>query len=176
VVGFADELRLGRRGATRRGRGRRGIKVRQRQRLRYEWCYLVLAVDARAGTLWWGWAPPMRAAELPRLLTWLRDRGLAAPVRDGAPSHRDAEVRGVGLPLLGLPPSSPELNPAERRFEEVRRRGEGQVYATLAAKVAAVNAFLEALDADPARVRQLRGWAWIETASEALPDDEQKAA
>src|SRR5437763_119077 len=176
VVGFADERRLGRGGTTRRGWGRRGVKVRQRLQLRYDWCYLVLAVDARAGTLWWGWVPTMRAQELPPLLGWLRDSGVAALVWDGAPSHRDAEVRGVGLPLIGLPPYSPELNPAERLFEEVRRQVEGQVYATLDAKVSAVDAFLEDLDADPARVRQLCGWAWIETAFEALADDQPKAA
>jgi transposase len=176
VVGFADELRPGLRGTTRRVWGRRGVKVRQRLQLRYDWCYLVLAVDARAGTLWWGWVPTMRAQELPPLLGWLRDSGVAALVWDGAPSHRDAEVRGVGLPLIGLPPYSPELNPAERLFEEVRRQVEGQVYATLDAKVSAVDAFLEDLDADPARVRQLCGWAWIETAFEALADDQPKAA
>src|SRR5947207_1351677 len=90
VVGFADELRLGLRGTTRRVWGRRGVKVRQRLQLRYDWCYLVLAVDARAGTLWWGWVPTMRAQELPPLLGWLRDSGVAALVWDGAPSHRAA--------------------------------------------------------------------------------------
>ena len=37
-------------------------------------------------------------------------------------------MRGVGLPLIELPPYSPELNPAERVFEEVRRWIEGKVY------------------------------------------------
>src|SRR5438046_1390200 len=109
VVGFADELRLGLRGTTRRVWGRRGVKVRQRLQLRYDWCYLVLAVDARAGTLWWGWVPTMRAQELPPLLGWGRDSGVAALVWDGAPSHRAAEARGVGLPLIGRTTYSPAL-------------------------------------------------------------------
>ena len=48
-IGFADELRLGLRGTTRRVWGRRGVKVRQRLQLKYEWRYLFAAVDGQAG-------------------------------------------------------------------------------------------------------------------------------
>ena len=85
-------------------------------------------------------------------------------------------MRAAGLPLVALPPSSPELNPAERLFEEARRRVEGTVYATLDDKVAAVQAFLEALDADPARVRRLCGWDWLTAAQDALASPKDKAA
>ncbi len=77
---------------------------------------------------------------------------------------------------MALPPYSPELNPAERLFEEVRRRVEGEVYATLADKVDAVEAFLRELDADPARVRRLCGWDWLTAALGGLADPDQKAA
>jgi hypothetical protein len=176
-VGFADEQRIGLRGTTRRVWGRRGVKVRQRLQLRYEWAYLFAAVDARAGRIWWDWLETMRAADLRPVLAEVRERGLLdALVWDGAPSHADADIRAVGLPLVGLPPSSPELNPAERLFEEVRRRVEGDVYATLADKIDAVQAFLEELDADPARVRRLCGWDWLIAAQDALPAPEEKAA
>lgn len=176
VVVFADELRLGLRGTTRRVWGRRGVKVRQRLQLRYEWRYLFAAVDPRAGTLWWTWVPSMRAEHLPRPLGWLREQGVAALVWDGAPSHRDQTVRSVGLPLVSLPPYSPELNPAERLFEEVRRQVEGRVYTTLDDKAEAVDAYLEQLDADPARVRSLCGWDWLTTALDALPAQTERAA
>ena len=131
-VGFADEQRIGLRGTTRRVWGRRGTKVRQRRQLRYEWAYLVAAVDARSGTIWWDWVDTLKAADLLPVVAEVRARGLLdALVWDGAPSHADADVRAVGLPLVALPPYSPELNPAERLFEEVRRRVEGTVYATL---------------------------------------------
>ena len=42
--------------------------------------------------------------------------------------------------------------------------------------VAAVTAFLEELDADPARVRRLCGWEWITTAIIALPESLDNAA
>jgi len=41
--------------------------------------------------------------------------------------------------------------------------GEGKVYPKLADKVAAVEAELPKLEADPARVRSLAGWDWINT-------------
>ena len=94
---------------------------------------------------------------------------LAALVWDGAPSHRAERVQALGLPLIGLPPSSPELNPAERFFAEVRRAVEGESSATLDDKVAAVQAVLAEWDADPARVRSLCGWQWIEDAVQTLP-------
>ena len=176
-VGHADEQRIGLRGTARRVWGRRGVKVHQRLQLRYEWASLFAAVDARAGAIWWDWLPTMKAADLRPVLAELRARDLLdALVWDGAPSHADAEVRAVGLPLVALPPYSPELNPAERLFEEVRRRVEGAVYATLADKVAAVEAFLRELDADPARVRRLCGWDWLTAAHDALPIPQEKAA
>ena len=66
-----------------------------------------------------------------------------------------------------LPPYSPELNPAERVFEEVRRRTEGRVYEDLAAKREVVEGYLKQLDADPQRVKGLCGWRWIRTALQA---------
>ena len=176
-MGHADEQRIGLRGTTRRVWGRRGTKVRQRLQLRYEWAYLFAAVDARAGTIWWDWLDTMKAADLQPVVAEVRARGLLdALVWDGAPSHADGAVRAAGLPLVALPPSSPELNPAERLFEEVRRRVEGRVYATLSDKVDAVEAFLRELDADPARVRHLCDWAWIADAHDALPILTEKAA
>lgn len=176
-IGHADELRLGLRGTTRRVWGRRGVKVRQRLQLRYDWGYLFAAVDGQAGTVSWTWVDSMKAADLVPLMEALRTNApLDAIVWDGASSHRDDTVRAVGVPLVRLPPYSPELNPAERLFEEIRRHVEGHVYATLADKVAAVNAFLDELDADATRVRRLCGWDWINAAIATLPEPLENAA
>jgi transposase len=94
---------------------------------------------------------------------------VGAVVWDGAPSHRDRRMRGLGLPLIGLPPYSPELNPAERVFEEVRRWIEGKVYRSIEDKVEAVEAFLTEFESDPNRVRSLAGWEWIDEAVQYLP-------
>jgi transposase len=93
---------------------------------------------------------------------------VAAVVWDGARSHRSELVHGVGLLLVGLPPYSPELNPAERVFEEVRRWSEGRVYRSISDKVEAVDMFLTRLESEPDRVRVLAGWDWIEQATSRL--------
>ena len=176
-IGHADELRLGLRGTTRRVWGRHGVKVRQPLQLTYDWWYLFAAVDGQAGTVSWTWVDSMKAVDLVPLMEALQANApLDAVVWDGASSHRDAAVRAVGVPLIQLPAYSPELNPAERLFEEVRRHVEGRVYATLADKVAAVEAFLEELDADPARIRRLCGWDWINAAIATLPEPQENAA
>ena len=72
-----------------------------------------------------------------------------------------------------LPPYSPELNPAERVFQEIRRRTEGRVYDTVADKQAAADAYLVRLAADPDRVRRLCGWPWLTDALDRLPTHSQ---
>ena len=155
---------------VRRVWGRRGVKVRQRLQLVYEWRYLFLVVDGRKGKLHWSWIDSMKTEMVGAAVNGLKQQTeVAALVWDGAPSHRDQRVHGLGLPLIGLPPYSPELNPAERVFEEVRRWIEGRVYSSLEDKVAAVETFLTELESDPDRVRALTGWDWIEEAVQHLP-------
>jgi hypothetical protein len=163
-VRFADELRLGLRGVVRRVWAPRGVKIVQPLELRYEWRYLMLAVDGLAGTLAWSWLPNMKSQSLVPVVEGWQAAGLPGVVWDGAASHRARPVRAVGLPLVTQPAAAPELNPAERVLEEIRRRVEGRVYATLADKMAVVEAFLRELVAAPDRIRSLAGWAWIQTA------------
>ena len=165
ALGHLDEMRLGLVGAPRRRWGIRGVKIVQPLQRRYEWSYLVLLVDGERGQVWWTWQPTMKADHLLVTLADLQvaDR-VAAVVWDGAPAHRERRVRALGLPLIALPAYSPELNPAERIFEEIRRHVEGEVYATLADKQATVEVYLRALAAAPDRVRSLAGWDWIHDA------------
>jgi len=76
------------------------------------------------------------------------------------------------LPMtrIFLPPYSPELNPAERIFEEVRRHIEGFVYPSLQAKQHQIEHFLRRLRADKPRLRQLVCWDWIQHVYNQLPD------
>ncbi|MBA2557401.1 MAG: transposase [Chloroflexi bacterium] len=168
--GFADEMRVGLRGTVRRVWGRRGVKIHQVVQFTYEWRYLFLVVDGRGGQLHWCWLDSMAAPDVQAAVGGVRQHTqVRALVWDGAPSHRDADVRAVDLALIDLPPYSPELNPAERIFQELRRAIEGRVYATLDDKVAAVEAELAKLEADPARVRSIADWDWINEAVERLP-------
>jgi DDE superfamily endonuclease len=169
-LGFADEMRVGLRGMVRRVWGRRGVKVHQLLQLAYQWRYLFLVVNAQAGQLHWCWLDSMAGEQIGAAVGGLQKHTeIATVVWDGAPGHRDEWVRDWGMPLIGLPPYRPELNPAERVFEEVRREIAGKVYATLGEKITAVHEFLTELESDPERVRSLTWWGWIETAVQALP-------
>ncbi len=169
TVGHLDEMRLGLVGTTRRRWGVQGVKVVQPVQRRYEWRYLVVLVDGEGGRLWWTWQPTMKATALQDSLGRLRQESrIGAVVWDGAPAHRSHAVRAASPPRVERPPYSPELNPAERLFEVVRRHVVGAVYATLAHKQAAVETYLRALAADPARVRSLTGWDWIGHSLEQL--------
>lgn len=163
-------MRLGVRGMVRKVWAPRGVKIVQAVEWRYEWRYLVLAVDGLCGTLRWAWATSMKGAALAPILTTWKAAGLPGLVWDGASSHRGQVVRQVGLPTVIQPAASPERNPAERVFEEVRREVEGRPYATLANKQDAVERFLSKLAAAPDRVRSLAGWAWIATALTPQPE------
>jgi hypothetical protein len=169
AFGFADEMRVGLRGMVRRVWGKRGVKVRQYLQIAYQWRYLFLAVDGQAGRLFWCWLPGLTAIDIRSAIRGLQPFGLAALVWDRAATHHDRGVRGLGLPLVEQPPASPELNPAERVFEELRRAVEGKVYATLEEKVQAVGAELARIEADPDLVRTLTGWDWIAAAVQQLP-------
>ncbi len=64
---------------------------------------------------------------------------------------------------------SPELNPAERVFEEVRSRVEGKIYENLRDKREEAEIYLKELAADPERVKSLCGWGWLRESLESLP-------
>jgi hypothetical protein len=130
----------------------------------YEWRYLVLAVDVVKGRIYWTWTETLKGQELlgavgalPKAIVW-----------DRAPGHQTVERYEVGLELIGQPPSSPELDPVERVFEWLRGAIEGEVYASLEAKVQAVEAELAKLDQDPKRVQSLTKWNWITQALDCL--------
>lgn len=168
--GFADEMRVGLRGMVRRVWGRRGVKVVQRVQLVYKWTYLFLVVDVRRGRLLWSWIDSMRSESIAAAVNRLKHRSdVEALVWDGARGHRGEKVRSAGLSTIIQPAYSPELNPVERVFEEVRRWVEGRTYESIEEKVEAVEAYLSELKADPRRVRSLAAWDWIENNVRRLP-------
>ena len=170
AFGFADEMRVGLRGMVGRVWGRRGVKVHQRVQMVYKWTYLFLVVDVRRSRLLWSWIDSMRSAAIAAAVDGLKHHSdIEALVWDGARGHRGEMVRSVGLATIIQPPYSPELNPAERVFQEVRRWVEGRTYGSIEEKMEAVDAYLGELESDPGRVRSLTAWDWIEHSTRSLP-------
>jgi len=168
-TGWSDEFRIGLYGNVRKVLAPRGIKVRQLVELTRDWYHLAVAVDPRQGRLIWSWIVGTAAAAIaPAVREW-HAAGFTALVWDGLKAHHAEVVRAVGLALVEQPPSSPEVNPAERIGEAIRAHTEGQVYGTIWKKMAAVEDFLRELAADPERVKRLVGWEWVIQSLKALP-------
>ena len=167
-VVWADEMRLGIRGQVRKVWAPKGVKVEQKLQIDYKWTYLALGVDVMGGRLEWCWIDSMKGEDIAKAVRRWRDKGIEAIVWDRARSHKSQPVKDIGLTLIQQPPYSPELNPAERVFEEVRRRVEGKIYPDLEAKKRAVEEVLENLSAYPDKVRRLTCWNWIRQAFHSL--------
>ena len=163
-VAWGDEMRIGLHGKVRRLWAPRGVKVRQRVQMERVWRYLALAVDGWRGRLVWKWIESMKGLAVATALEHWREAGIEAVVWDRARSHRAPVVEEVGLTLIRQPPYAPELNPAERVFEEVRRKVEGRMYGDIEQKVQAVEEALHELAAEPEHVKRLAGWDWIHQA------------
>jgi transposase len=83
-------------------------------------------------------------------------------VWDNAPCHRPVIHREIpGLIVLFLPPYSPELNPAERFFEELRKSTANTIFKTIAEYEAVMEKKLNALADDIPAMKQLLGYDWI---------------
>lgn len=83
-------------------------------------------------------------------------------VWDNAPCHRPKIHREIpGLIVLFLPPYSPELNPAERFFGELRKSTANQIFQTIEGQETAIEARLNLLADDTEGMKQLLGYEWI---------------
>lgn len=83
-------------------------------------------------------------------------------VWDNAPCHRPKIHREIGgLIVLFLPPYSPELNPTERFFEELRKSTANQIFKTIEEQEKAIETKLNGLANDLEAMKQLTGYQWI---------------
>lgn len=163
VVGlyWGDEMRVGLIGQMRRVWAPRGVKVEQVLEYQREWAYLNLAVNGLTGQLRWDWTTNMKGISIAPIVQQWAEQGVSVVVWDRARGHRGPAYADVSVKLIEQPPYSPELNPAERVFEYLRAKIEGQTYGTMAAKKATIEAELRALASAPDKIRSLAGWDWI---------------
>lgn len=82
-------------------------------------------------------------------------------VLDGAPSHRSEQItHPENISLLRLPPYSPELDPAERWFQEFRRKLSNRTFETVALLQEALTQTLVPYWENPALLERLSGYSW----------------
>ena len=87
---------------------------------------------------------------------------LVIVVWDNAPCHRPKVHREIpGMIVLFLPPYSPQLNPSERFFEELRKATANTIFKTIDEQEVAIDAALNALANDTEKMKQLLSYEWI---------------
>ena len=84
-------------------------------------------------------------------------------VLDGASWHRSGElIVPANMRLLALPPYSPELNPVENIWEELREKGfDNKVFDSLDALEEQLLRSLKHLEDHPEITKSIAGWPWI---------------
>ena len=81
---------------------------------------------------------------------------------DNAPFHKLKMLRTMEeLRLVFLPPYSPQLNPAERFFEELRKTTANQIFDTLGAHEKKIEKKVVEYINDTEAVKRLAGYDWI---------------
>lgn len=84
-------------------------------------------------------------------------------VFDNAPSHRPKIIRErKNITCIFLPPYSPELNPAERFFEEIRKSTANKIFESIDAQEDAIAKKVKDTSADIDGMKELTGYEWIE--------------
>lgn len=160
---WADEMRLGLHGQVRKRWTPKGVKPLQLVQTLYQFKYLLVRVGCQ-NQLDWAWLDSLKAKDIQPVLSQWKAEGVQGVIWDGAAFHKAKSFQELNLPLIPLPPYSPELNPAERLFQEIRRAVEGKIFPSLEAKMQAVEDFLIPLSQNPARLKRLLCWPWIQSA------------
>ena len=168
VLVFGDEMRLGLIAVVRKRWTPRGHKLVVRLQRVYKWTYLALGVDVANAELHWSWIASMKKECIGEVLRAWKEAGVAAVSWDNASGHKCREHADIGVARVNQPPYSPEVNPPERVFEEVRRAVEGRNYDTVEDKAEEVEKFLRELNGDKERLRSLVQWKWITEALAGL--------
>ena len=90
-------------------------------------------------------------------------------VLDGAPSYRSEKIiHPENISLTKFAPYSPELDPAERWFQEFRRKLSNRTFESVAVLHEALTRTLLAYWEEPALLKRLIGYSWWVEAVEAL--------
>lgn len=173
LVMFQDEARFGRLSLPQRCWAPTPLRPVVVQGVVREYTYAYAALAPVEGELDWMIAPSMCMVEMGAFLRHVAERHadrFVVMVVDGAPSHRATHLYVPdNMALVRLPPYSPELNPAEHLWDEMREKHfANRVFESMGAVIAQALTGLVEWKASPEAVRSLAGWPWILQALQSL--------
>jgi len=128
--------------------------------------YAYAAVSPQDGALEWMLASKMDTLNMSAFLQHVsksHPQEFVLMILDGAPSHRAQHLRvAQNMALIRLPAYSPELNPVEHIWDELREKEfANRVFDSLGAAMAQIARGLKRLQNDPKSLQSLTGWDWI---------------
>jgi transposase len=163
---FQDEGRFGRITDARRCWAPPGVRPAVPAQLVREYTYVFAAVSPLDGVLDSLILPEVNAEAMSLFLREIADRHPSEAIvmwLDSAGWHtaRRLEIP-ANIRLLPLPPYSPQLNPTEHLWEEIREKWfPNKVFRSLEAVEDTLVEALVELEGDSTRVRALAGFDWI---------------
>jgi transposase len=163
---FQDEARLGRMSDPRRCWAPAGVRPEVSAQVVREYEYAFAAVSPHDGTLDSLILPAVPAEAMSIFLHEVSQRHpneLILMVLDGAGWHKAKRLLlPANMRVVFLPPWSPQLNPVEHLWDEVREKWFGnRVFASLSAVEEQLITALKILEEDSPRVASLAGFDWI---------------
>jgi hypothetical protein len=163
---FQDEARFGRMVRIRRCWSPAPLRPVVRNAYQREYTYVYGAVGPKAGCFDWMLSSHMNTVQMGVFLSRV---SLAHPgcfiiiVVDGASSHVSKELQiPENMRLLQLPPYSPELNPCENIWDDLREKlFPNRVYSSMEEVKRQLEVGLPAFSADSSRIQSMTGRDWI---------------
>ena len=163
---FQDEGRFGRINDPRRCWAPPGVRPQVGAQLVREYSYAFAAVSPHDGTLDSLILPEVDTQAMSIFLAEVAARhpqDIILMVLDGAGWHK---AKGLEIPenirLISLPPYSPQLNPAEHLWEEIREKWFANlVFDSLDAVENHLAEALRSLEQNQEKVKSLTGFDWI---------------
>lgn len=169
-IWFQDEMRVGQQGTLTRLWAPTGSRPRVVRQQQYDYAYLFGAVcparDQAVGLVLPTVNTQAMALHLQAISAAIPEGRHGVVVIDGAGWHGEAAAAGLeNLSLLKLPPASPELNPVEQVWQQLRQRSlANRCFAGYEHIVTVCCEAWNAFTATAEAIRQLctRRWATVE--------------
>jgi transposase-like protein len=165
-VAFQDEARFGRMARMRRCWAPAPLRPMVRNGYERQFTYVYGAISPLQGQLDWCLTPQMNTEHMAAFLQQVSQAHadeFILMVLDGASSHKaKALTVPENIRLISLPPYSPELNPQEHVWDELREKQfPNRVMDQMEQVIQQLQDGLTRMANDHDRMRSLSAWPWI---------------
>lgn len=165
---FQDEARFGRMSRPRRCWAPPKTRPVMENGYEREFTYAYGAVSPGDGQFDYRLCSKMNTLEMGAFLKQISEKypgDAILMVVDGASSHKAKALEiPENIQLITLPPYSPQLNPQENVWDEIREKNfPNRVFSTMEAGISQLETGLQKLASIPTAVRSLTAWPWIKS-------------